>query len=74
MATEITARAIADLKAELAAQVERTEDWRARAAQSELEASEQRTRAEAAEQEAAELAGVIRDAAAMVAQAQELLS
>lgn len=39
--------------------------------QAELE--QQRMRAEAAEQEAAELAGVIRDVSAMLAQAQELL-
>lgn len=37
------------------------------------ELEQQRTRAEAAEQEAAELAGVIRDVSAMLAQAQELL-
>ncbi len=37
------------------------------------ELEQQRTRADLAEQQAAELAGVIRDVSAMLAQAQELL-
>lgn len=52
---ELTHKAIDGIRAELAAQVERTNDWRARAAQAELETSEQRTRAEAAEAELREL-------------------
>jgi len=52
---ELTHKAIDGIRAELAAQVERTNDWRARAAQAELETSEQRTRAEGAEAELREL-------------------
>lgn len=56
---DLTHRAIDGIRAELAAQVERTNDWRARAAQAELETSEQRTRAEAAEAELRELRRVV---------------
>lgn len=52
---DLTHKAIDGIRAELAAQVERTNDWRARAKQAELETSEQRTRAEGAEAELREL-------------------
>lgn len=52
---DLTHKAIDGIRAELAAQVERTNDWRARAKQAEIETSEQRTRAEAAEAELREL-------------------
>lgn len=63
---ELTHKAIDGIRAELAAQVERTNDWRARAAQAELDTSEQRTRAEAAEAELRELRKAMVDAVAIL--------
>ena len=65
--SDLTARAIADLRQQLIEALAVIEFWR-------TECEQQRTRAEAAEQEAAELAGVIRDVSAMLAQAQEMLN
>lgn len=76
--SEITARAIADLKAELAESKAAancvTESMGSEIMRLQGELDQQRTRAEAAEQHAAELAGVIRDVSAMLTQAQEMLA
>ena len=76
--SDLSNKIIADLKAELAeskAAANRvTESMGSEILRLQSELEQERTRAEAAEQEAAELAGVIRDVSAMLAQAQEMLA